>query len=552
MIAGFIERLAYMPPKVQGFFLGGLAALLTLAGAVFLGRRSPTAVMRLIHIVLLVVASLGVLMLTGIYAIYAKTNVLLDHVEAWDICLAWSWGHGLPLYHQMGEAPCYSSVYGPVMYLFYEAVFLLIHPSPIACKLAIGLLVAASFFLVWRARRPSVGWVATLLGGGYYALALAGMTPYAVDTFWLRAEPLLIFCASMSVFGCNVQRRWLAVAIVAGAVGTAGAIKPHGVLYALPAIGILFSRFGVRTALVVGFAAAAVAVTYFVGLPGVEGANYLRILEMTLHHGFSVRMLAGIVFRLCLVTLPVLVFGLWHVHAQQRRLWDVARLHLPFLAIFAMSITLALIPASKPGAGPHHLLPFLPWGLWIVLGALRGLPFLVDRPEVRANRGFALASLFAAAWIFIPAVSECLNFTRELRTALQTSEGVEDEVAQIAERYKGRKLCMGIAGNGSYQLTFHKWILVFSGGPYLFEPAVLMDYAYAGIPLSERTAAAMTDGTVNAWVMPGGNLPFTMANFYDFSQDLFSDDMRRRFAANYEKEFSTRHFDVWTYRRSAH
>lgn len=551
LIAESVNPWGHMPPKVQGFLLASFAALLVAAGVAFLGRRSPRAVVRLIRIVLLVVASIGVIMFAGTYATYAKSNVLSDHVEAWDICLAWSWGQGQPLYHQIGETPCYSSVYGPAMYLLYQAVLRLIHPSPVACKLAIGMLLAAGFFLVWRARRPAVGWAATLLGGGYYALALAGMTPYAAASFWLRAEPLLIFCTCLSVFGCNLQRRWFAVATIAVAFGTAGAIKPHGILYTLPAIGILFQRFGARTALLAGLASGAMTAVYFVGLPGVDVSNYLRMLQMALHHGFSPRLMAGILFRLCSVTLPVVVFGLWYLRTRQCQPWTVVRRHLPFIAIIAFSIALALIPASKPGAGPHHLLPFLPWGLWIVWGTLPMLPFLVDRPEARVSRGFALASLVAAAWIFIPAASECLTFVRELRMAKRTDDGAEDEVAQIAEMYKGHKVCMGIAGNENHRLTFCKWILVFSGGPYLYEPSVLMDYAYAGIALSDRTAAAMTDGTIYAWVLPSGNRPFTMANLYDFSQDIFSDDMRRRFAANYEKGFSTRHFDVWTYRRLA-
>jgi hypothetical protein len=224
------------------------------------------------------------------------------------------------------------------------------------------------------------------------------------------------------------------------------------------------------------------------------------------------------------------------------------RSHFPFVGTLFIGIVLALVPASKVGAGPHHLLPFLPWFYWVALSELSHLSAGGDQSQAKKGRVLPLASSFVLIWLFVPAAERCRKFTSEVLAAARAEEVIPDEMRKILHQFGGTKLAMGTAGNDTAHLLLHKWHLVFAGNPYLFEPSAIMDYAYAGFPLSGATIAAMTNGSIGGWVIPAGGKPFSMTNLYDFNQRLFPERMVEEFRRNYVKEYSTEHFEVWVYR----
>ena len=260
-------------------------------------------------------------------------------------------------------------------------------------------------------------------------------------------------------------------------------------------------------------------------------------------------MFSGNVFRLLIIFAPLFVFGYWNLVVTRRFLRSVMRAHFPFVGTLFIGLVVALVPASKVGAGPHHLLPFLPWLYWVALSELSHLSADGNQIQGKEGRVLALASSFVLIWLFVPAAERCRRFASEVLAAARAEEAIPGEVRGILHQFRGRNLAMGTAGNDTAHLVLHKWRLVIAGNSYLFEPSAIMDYVYAGFPLSEETIATMTNGSIEGWVIPAGGEPFSMTNLYDFNQKLFPERMLEEFRRNYVIEYSTQHFDVWVYRQ---
>ena len=68
----------------------------------------------------------------------------------------------------------------------------------------------------------------------------------------------------------------------------------------------------------------------------------------------------------------------------------------------------------------------------------------------------------------------------------------------------------------------------------------------SGLALPKATLDAFREGAVKLWLVPAGDAPFTMRNYYG-KQDLFGPELRRIFAEHYRKIERTPYFDVWAF-----
>lgn len=534
-------------PGLQFVLLLLLCTPLTVWAIDRLWRRSPQAAASVLRAAMVGASCLAVLVLAGAIGIYLQSGVLNDHVESWNVGVFWNWAHGGALYHA-GDAPVrYSTPYGPGLYLGAGTVLGPLGPSPTAWKTLNALLLPAGFVLVLRTC-PPCSWFAIVVSAGYYALALT-RTVFLPAAFWLRAEPFLIFCVAVAVVGCQVRSRRAALLLVAAALAAATAMKPHAALYVAPAMTVLLTRFGWKTAALAALIAGGGVGLCFTALPNVSLWNYLDELALTARHGLDPGHFIRCLGFLAAVIAPLALFGIWRLKVERCTAREAFQADFSILATLLMCVLVVLVPASKDGAGSYHLLPFLPWCVAICLrqtAQLRPPEMWCTRPAIVLA---ALASV-SLVWMLANEIYRTEKFVRDIQRRAIAERGAVEELAEILQRYPDRRLAMGLGSHDSdpeFALTFHKWLLIAAGQPLLLDAGALMDYEFSGKPLTASDVEALTDGSVGAWIVPRGEAPFSMTNYYGKSRPLVPDEFRRRFLSNFRKDFATSHYDVWLY-----
>jgi hypothetical protein len=205
---------------------------------------------------------------------------------------------------------------------------------------------------------------------------------------------------------------------------------------------------------------------------------------------------------------------------------------------------LVLIAASKPGSGPHHFLPFLP-----MLGFLTASAVVA----VQAEKGSS-----SAAFIFwSPLVSVLLAAAVKTAFALYygllvtgsqfSAVALVTDLDELATQYPDRNLYMGYGDGSSHTRTFVRNNLVYMGNPYLLDSAAMMDFQFSGVEIPPATTAYMLNDSRAIWLIPTGQEPFTLLNWYysNTGGQLFDDAFRLAFKRGFSLEASTAYFDIY-------
>jgi hypothetical protein len=91
--------------------------------------------------------------------------------------------------------------------------------------------------------------------------------------------------------------------------------------------------------------------------------------------------------------------------------------------------------------------------------------------------------------------------------------------------------------------------LVLAGNPYWLDPATLMDLGSVGLAAPDATVDAVKSCRSECFVIPRGDLPFSMRNPYRPDTPLFSAPFLEAFGSSYQYAAGSRHFDLWECRR---
>lgn len=453
-------------------------------------------------------AALAVFVLfVAVVAVNVAIPAYADHVEPSVAALSWAVTQGQPLYPSAEAPVAYGLPYGPILFVGNGLLMKLAGPSIPASKLLGALASAASLILIAvAARRTSVGWARPLLWttSAYFAFGAAA--------FWVRAEPLLLFCSSLAALSVSLPAVAGAVA-AAVALGIGVNLKISAALYLLPVAAILGVRHGARTAAVIAGIAATVAALPF-AFETISASGYLYWIQTTAGHGFRWRALPSILEWALFVTLPLPLFA--------RRL----RRDLRWLSwLLAMAVLASSPLAAKHGTGPYHFLPFVPLVLWTTAAA--------------TDRGSARMRAFLAASLVLGALQ--LPYWVRSVTELPAAE-ILSELRRI-ERATAGSIAMGYSEN--YRLSFFRPELVFRGHPNVIDGASAMDAAWSGRPLPEALIASLSACDVDHWLIPAGGSPFELPNAYGDAQPVFSEVFRQVFFAQYRRRASGEWFDVW-------
>jgi hypothetical protein len=481
-----------------------------------------------------------VLAYAGLAVAYCFSPVFFDHVEANVPATAWYHLQGHPLYHTPDAVERYNLPYGPCLYLAVGAAQRCLGPSIPASKLpgVVSLLLGLAG-LLWLLGRT----VPLSQAIQYVAWLVIVLQLYKAEGYWCRPEPLLFLAVTAALF--LAQAPTLVSAVLVGVLaGLSVNCKVHSLLYFFPLLVLgRWSRAGVVVLLVT---AAGCCVLPFVVVPQVSVVNYLTFLHMVSGHGLYWYKFVGVVLFLILLAAPLLLADFCRgqsLAATGRRLVSAAP--LPVVAT-GVCLLLLLIPASKHGAGPHHLFPLVP----ILLLLAARAQAQAGPSAVAAPPGFLVLllplvlALTVGSWM----VADKLPWEPSLPDQMRAGwEGLEDIRHVLSERGDSAVVLMGVGDREHLTETLVRCELVFQGMPIGIDPGSLMDYAFAGqgdIDL-DRLERLLGGGKPLVWLIPRGTEPFSLRTYYLPEGPLFTPAFREAFLRSYHKTDSLTQFDVW-------
>lgn len=511
---------------LPGYGHGGLVMLLvTLIGFGVVHRSWATGTWtvpatRLLVICALAMVATELVLSTG----YLVSPSYIDHIEPTIASIAQHFRHGRPVYPDLSSWTFHGLLYGPLLaeitslgYLAGASVF----GSKIVGWLSAWASVA---LIVLTCRKTGRGWPALVAA----SCALGVLASFGHVLIWNRADPLLLLFATIALAAVVYSPDLRGLAVAAFLAGASMDLKMHGPLYVAPALLLWAMSQPDRRTREWTHAALIVAVTGVTGavlplLPSnVSLEAYVEYLKLAAAHGLSLDMFLWNCTFLAGLWAPMVL-----LMAGARNSYGLA------IGLFVAELVVTVI-ASKPGAGSHHLIPFLGFHAWLLQRWLTG----VRGDRTSALAAVALASVVAGmAWSSAAAFRNLLTF--DLRGAEQAAVRAELE-GLAAEFPRG---VMGVADNQTYPRTFLRPALTFAGTPQI-EFGAFMDLRLSGVsdlPLVE----AFDRCEMGYLYLPSGGAPFSMVSGYDL-QPLFSDDVRRTFAARYVLTRPGRFFDVYS------
>jgi hypothetical protein len=502
-----------------------LAVVLTLVAAALLRGRAGTRAAALLSVAT-AAAALPAYIVIAVW--YATDPRYFDAAEPTIPVVGWLFTLGQPIYHDVDAASRYAHIYGPLAFIAPGLVLQLAGPGILASK-ALGVAAGAgSLALTWASLAAVTSRGRAVVLTGACALTCLVFRNY---TFWTRPDPLLLLASAAGLL-IVVRSRGIGTGVALGVViGVLAGLKITGPLYALPLLVLLAVRDGraaAGTALAAGLASALLPFA----LPNVSLSAYLAWVELSAKNGLEFAALRQNLDWTAFLLLPLAVA--WLPAGGWRRPERAVLLGGGSIAAGLLAVAVA---ASKPGAGPYHLLPFVPL---VACGIAAGLARQRDGASRR------LAAPVAVAWVVTLAVAAAAQQASLFRALGDghAREELEDLRAFLA-RHPG--VVAQMAGSSYDRPTFVRPILTFASGLYLIDPPAVQEHQLSGVPMPAATIDAIRTCRAEAWLAPAGTEPFAGRNRYPAMAlaPLFPDELRLAFHAAYARAERIGHYDVW-------
>jgi hypothetical protein len=459
----------------------------------------------------------GVVAYAAMLAFYLVVPAIRDHVEPAVGSVAIALLRGEPPYHGVTGEVSYELPYGPAAFGIHALSFAVLGRSMVALKLS-GLLAcvgaAALTFSVLQ-RRASLR-----CASGGVLIFLLYLAYYDARVYWCRPEPFLLLGSAAALWVARAQPRWSGVGL-AVLVAWMLDLKVTGGLYLVPVVALVAEHRSPREAAVavasgIGLALAAFAVAPF------SLGSYADLLERTAHHGLSGHELLLNASAATLLLGPALVARALRPEGPpippQRPCWNV-----PTRSLLASAAVVCLV-AAKPGAGRHHLVPFLPL-------AIDALVDGVDGVERRLPAGMARACTLGGrvvAFGFIVGLTSRSASTLHDLAARARRDAID--LRAILDDHPDADIAMGYGDASSYPDTFGRLAIAFRS-PLRLDGASQMDATAAGYPASRMLGAGLARCRPALWVVPDGE-PFSLASYYA-GEPVFDAAFREAFARGY-------------------
>ena len=465
---------------------------------------------------------------------YASDLHFFDNAEPTITALGWLFHAGQPLYPAPDAAEQYAHIYGPMAYILHGVVLAALGPG-IGVSKGLGAGAGmASLALLYAAIRPHGSAMRAASLTGVCALLLLMFRNYS---FWTRPDPLQLLCISAALLLAASERacgrgHWRAV-FVGLASGVLWNLKFTGPMYSLPVFALLRRRSGVRETALAAAVGIVAAAAPFVVFPNVSLADYLTWVRLSARTGLSLSVLRQNLEWAAYFGLPLLL-SYYAVPREKRPSGPEWR---DVMVALSVGICGVVIAAAKPGAGPYHLLPFLPIIVFVVSWQLSGFS-LPAGPDPVAARG-AVAFLLVTVLVAIAQQAQLITTIRARSTLLEA-----DDIRQFAGSHPGT-IEMGYGRTET--LTLARPVLVFRNNSYLLDQPAVREHQLEGFEVSRATIDALLACRVNYWLIPRGEAPFSGVNSYAavLLRPLYPLGFRRAFEATYKRVGTTAYYDVW-------
>jgi hypothetical protein len=477
---------------------------------------------------------------------YLFSPAYLDHIEASVASNVHYFLAGLPLYPPLDSYSFSGLLYGPLLTELNALGYVVFRDS--FCAKLIGWLagwiaVAVLATLSWRRARGTASLAALT-----YALAFLFSLGAALTAD--RSEPLLLLFAGCSLAVALNLKGLPGLTLLGLLCGAAMGLKAHAALYVAPSLYVWASgrttqqwreEWKLAAACFCGATALVLVVPF---LPqNVSLAGYLRYLTLAAKHGLSLDLFGRNCAFLSGLWAPILLLaGGFQQLRQAGGTW------IGFALTVLGSECIVLVAASKPGAGIHHFMPFLAahvllfQDLYAFTPAASGLTPAAGG-MVPAARGRAALALTAAVLGMITPTFQTFGSLIAFDLRLPEQLRQRDELLEFAMRFPRGML--GVSDDSSYQLAnFRPWLT--ARGVSQTDYGAFMDLELSGAT-DEPLRSAFARCTIPFVYVPRPGVPFALTSSYR-ARPLFSDTLRREFAARYSRVESGVYFDVFACR----
>jgi hypothetical protein len=488
------------------------------------GSTSSDAVVGIVAVIGIV----GLLTYPAIALWYARDPHFFDNAEPTMPSLAWMFHIGKPLYPALDAPERYAHIYGPVAFIVQGTALAWFGPSIWVSKVvgAAGGLAALAF--VWGAVRRHASRSRSAVMTGICALVLL---TFRHASFWNRPDSLQLLAVSASLY-CAAIRQWTWAALLVGITsGGLWNLKFTGPLYSLPVLALLYTRFG-RLPVAGSLATAAViAMIPFALFSNVSLGHYFEWVRLSGQTGLLLSTLRQNIEWAGFLTFPLLLAHFCHPllsseHAPSR---------LPEAALL-VGVCGVVVAAAKPGAGPYHLMPFVPITTYLVAQRLGDRP--VTLPDPVARRG-------VVAFVVVALVIAIAQQTQLIATMLERRP--THDISDIVRFLDSHHGVVEMAYGRTETLSHPRPILVFRNNSYLIDQPAVREQQLQGLALPAATVDAVAQCRVNYWLVPKGEAPFSGVNSYAavLLHPLYPDMLRQRFADTHVRGETTDYYDVW-------
>lgn len=459
---------------------------------------------------------------------YAWYPQYADAAEPSIAAIAILFAQGQPIYHDVGSPSRYSHMYGPLAFMIPGWCFYIFGKSLAVSKLPGVVAGLLSLVTVFCFTRPIVGrWVAMIVVAVFAVLCL----DFRHTSFWIRPDSFELLLAAFGILLATRMRDAKLSAVAIGCItGLLVNLKLTGPCYVLPAFAIVAFRSGVAGIMLAISAAAGLAVAPFVAYENISWSNYRVWIQASAENGLAFSILRQNMEWAFFFLIPL-------APTMLRR--SIPKEEGWYLGSLVMAIMLVSVAASKPGAGPYHLLPFLPAIAYPVSITLAQLP-AGARPLYHCRMG-------ALALVLTASVIASIQLPYFLWSATRTpGPRLEEDLQRLIEAHRTVRIEMGYsASNEAY--AYLRPLLVFHQGAFFFDAPAIQEHQLSGVAFPDAAIHAIESCQAPIWLMPRGGDPFSLRNRYRSTQHimLFPDPVRAAFLRSYRKTGNTEYFDVW-------
>lgn len=523
----------------QGFFALFLIGLIP-AFVIFKFRNQCD---RIIHPILLILASLILVNYIGLVILYPTWADYADPAEANVAIVSWLFRNGQPIYPNLTAAERYINNYGAFSYIIQSVFLSFLTPSIFSSKVAGCLAGLSSLSLIFLLIRHRLGWKIATYGSAIVSLCFLAQTSASgllTSSFWVRPDALLLFFTVLGLFLAVRGRKWIAIVGSAIALGISTNLKITAFLHFVPIYVLLLDRFGFISILTSSGIALLITVLPYL-IPQISLTNYWTWLQQVRLKGINSEQIPKNLLWTGFVSVPVAIAFLQSVLTDSFKRWLPE--NLLFCITLILGIVINAVISSTRGALENNMLPFVPLLVYLAIELFQQ----AKHSKILTPISLSAAIAFTLS-IGLAVYSTEVRFIDRMITAPGHRAIVD--LNQFMTANPNRTIGMGY-GAVSYQLSTYRPQLVFKGNPYLLDSASLMEMQASGMNNTpETTLNAMRTCQTKIWLIPKGKPPFQVYSYYPPLQKLFSDEFRKIFAQNYDRQSSTKFYDAWVCKRT--